>query len=191
MTITPAEISLGLIGAIALAVAAVMGWGLRTTKARKAAVAKAKPDKTSSKHPARPKSDKHPPAKAAPRPAPAGKGPAPSALERKYAHAGKVFTRAIDKRIKREPLVGEDLRRHRELVIDWYRQAGRVQKVRFQAKDPRTACKVCHGRNSKEYDLLKAEVVAQILPPCHPADKDRQQCWCSISAVLAPEPATR
>ena len=189
MTISPTAISLSLVIAIAIAVAALLVWGVRIAPRRRArrlgAVAPAGKGRVKNRS-----------AKtAAPgqiKATPSGKGKAPKPptsaqdlIHRRYAHASKLFVRAMNKRIGREPLTSERLRHSRDLAIGWYGQNGQVPRVRFQVQDPRTACKVCSGRNNKEYDLLKADVIAQILPPCHPEGDGRHECNCSVSAILA------
>ncbi|MBI6546992.1 MAG: hypothetical protein HY692_09375 [Cyanobacteria bacterium NC_groundwater_1444_Ag_S-0.65um_54_12] len=108
-----------------------------------------------------------------------------SGLERKYLQARQRFNRMIDKRIAREPFIGDRLRKTRDLVLSWYGQKGKVTGIRFQNKDTRAACKVCAGRHGKEYALLKVDVVAQILPPCHADSGGKQECSCSIMAILS------
>ena len=167
MTVTPNEVSLVLITAIAVAVGLVVGWGVRTAPGRRSAKTakggprgKQQPEAKAGR--ADQKKAKPTDGRSAARVTPAAKTPRPilSPERRKYEAARRRFTKAADKRIGREPVIGERLRHNRDLVIGWYEQDGRVQGVRFQARDPRTACKVCQGRHNKEYDLLKPDVVS-------------------------------
>ena len=194
MTITPTEVSLTLITIIAVAVGLVVGWGVRTAPGRRSAKSakggsKGKDRPAAKAGPGDRKKAKQGAGRSEARETPAAKAsrPALPPERRKYEAARRRFTKAVDKRIGREPVIGERLRQNRELVIGWYAQDGRVRGVRFQAKDPRTACKVCQGRHNKEYDLLKPDVVSQIMPPCHMDGRGQDECSCQITAVLAGE----
>ncbi len=110
-----------------------------------------------------------------------------SALEKKFVAARKRFSKTIDKRILREPIIGERLRRNRDMVLGWYEQKGKVQSVRYQAGDTRSACKVCQGRHGKEYSLLKTDVVARILPPSHADVGGKKECNCLVMPVMPGE----
>ncbi|MBM3267418.1 MAG: hypothetical protein FJZ01_07205 [Candidatus Sericytochromatia bacterium] len=110
-----------------------------------------------------------------------------SALERKFAAARKQFSKVMDKRIAREPIIGERLRRNRDMVMGWYEQKGKVVRLRYQAGDSRSACKVCQGRHGKEFDLLKVDVVVRIIPPSHADVGGKKECNCHIMPVMAGE----
>lgn len=110
-----------------------------------------------------------------------------SALARKFDQAKRRFSKTIDKRILREPIIGDKLRRNRDMVLGWYDQKGKVDALRYHAGDSRTACKVCQGRNGKEYSLLETDVVARILPPSHADDGGRKECLCRVTPVVAGE----
>lgn len=108
-----------------------------------------------------------------------------SAQARKFDQARRRFSKTIDKRIMREPVIGEQLRRNRDMVLGWYDQKGKILAVRYHAGDARSACKVCQGRNGKEYSLLDSDVVARILPPSHADGGGKKECLCRITPVVA------
>ncbi len=196
MTVTPNEVSILLVTAIAVGVGVVVSWGIRTAPGRRSAKAarglKGKEQPAAKAGRANQKKAKPDTGRSTATGTLAAKTPRQAvSLERsKYEAALRRFSKAADKRIGREPVIGQLLRQNRDLVIGWYGQGGRVQSVRFQAKDPRTACKVCQGRHNKEYALLKPDVVSQILPPCHADDSAHSECECQITAVLAGEQGT-
>jgi hypothetical protein len=108
-----------------------------------------------------------------------------SAVEKRFHSAKKRFLRTIDRRIQREPIIGERLRRQRDMVLGWYEQNGKVEKLRYLAADSRSACKVCQGRHGKEYSLLDTDVVARILPPSHTDTGGKKECNCTVAPVMA------
>jgi len=108
-----------------------------------------------------------------------------SAVEKRFHSAKKRFLRTIDRRIQREPIIGERLRRQRDMVLGWYEQNGKVEKVRYLAADSRAACKVCQGRHGKEFSLLDTDVVARILPPSHTDTGGKKECNCTVAPVMA------
>lgn len=174
-----------LFGVVVLGAVGAVLWGvysgrLRTAKAGKQ-VRSGIPAKSGKLLPARDK------ARSEPRPA-RRSGRQQDGLERKYIQAKKRFNKTIDRRIGREPIIGERLRRHRDMVLGWYDQKGKVEKVRYQASDSRSACKVCQGRHGKEYGLLDTDVVARILPPSHTDEAGRKECLCTVTPVMQGDP---
>lgn len=174
------------VGVVIAAVAGFVIWGQIGSKKRKGAKPQAAKSGTLKPGPVKfgsLKTGTGKPAKPAKAPKPADTDL--SADDKKYMQAKKRFTKAIDKRILREPIIGEQLRRNRDMVNGWYDQWGKVDKMRFHANDPRTGCKVCKERNGKEYKLLDTNVIARILPPSHDDMHGKRECLCTVHPVVA------
>lgn len=184
---TPQQIWIVLLAVIVLGAAGAVVWGMRSGRIGKggkkaAAVKGGKAAPAGKAGSAKSVAAQKPAAKP-----PKAKAADVSAVARKFDQAKRKFNKTIDKRILREPIISEQLRRNRDMVLGWYDQKGKVEAIRYHAGDARTACKVCQGRNGKEYSLLDTEVVARILPPSHADGGGKKECHCRVTAVVAGE----
>ncbi len=180
---TPQQLWIILLAVIVLGASGAVIWGMRTGRVgkgrKKALAAKGGKALAAGKGATTKKAE---PKLRQPAPKPSEKHASNQA--RRFEQAKRKFSKTIDKRILREPVIAEHLRRNRDMVLGWYDQKGKVEAIRYHAGDARSACKICQGRNGKEYSLLETDVVARILPPSHTDDGGKKECLCRVTPIM-------